>query len=131
MVYEERARAWTEAPVHLGQLWKQRYRWCYGTMQAMWKHRRAIVERGDSGRFGRRGLLAMLLFQVLLPLTAPAMDAFLLYGLFFLDLRDDGSALGRLPRRAAGDGGGTRSGSTASRRRRCGRCRCSRSSTGS
>ena len=87
VVYEENARAWTEAPSSWGQLWKQRYRWCYGTLQAMWKHRRAIVERGDSGRFGRRGLLAMLLFQVLLPLTAPAMDAFLLYGLFFLDLR--------------------------------------------
>jgi cellulose synthase/poly-beta-1,6-N-acetylglucosamine synthase-like glycosyltransferase/peptidoglycan/xylan/chitin deacetylase (PgdA/CDA1 family) len=86
VVYEEGARAWTEAPSSWGQLWKQRYRWCYGTLQAMWKHRRAIVERGDSGRFGRRGLLVMLLFQVLLPLTAPAMDAFLLYGLFFLDL---------------------------------------------
>ena len=87
VVYEETARAWTEAPSSWGQLWKQRYRWCYGTLQAMWKHRRAIVERGDSGRFGRRGLLAMLLFQVMLPLTAPAMDAFLLYGLLFLDLR--------------------------------------------
>src|SRR5436190_781772 len=53
----------------------------------MWKHRRAVLERGASGRFGRRGLVAMALFQVLLPLTAPAMDAFLLYGLFFLDLR--------------------------------------------
>jgi cellulose synthase/poly-beta-1,6-N-acetylglucosamine synthase-like glycosyltransferase/peptidoglycan/xylan/chitin deacetylase (PgdA/CDA1 family) len=87
VVYEERARAWTEAPSSWGQLWKQRYRWCYGTLQAMWKHRRAVVEGGASGRFGRRGLLAMLLFQVLLPLTAPAMDAFLLYGLLFLDLR--------------------------------------------
>jgi cellulose synthase/poly-beta-1,6-N-acetylglucosamine synthase-like glycosyltransferase/peptidoglycan/xylan/chitin deacetylase (PgdA/CDA1 family) len=87
VVYEESARAWTEAPASWGQLWKQRYRWCYGTLQAMWKHRRAIVERGDSGRFGRRGLLAMLLFQVLLPLSAPAMDAFLLYGILFLDIR--------------------------------------------
>ena len=85
VVYQERARAWTEAPSTWGQLWKQRYRWCYGTLQAMWKHRRAVAELGASGRFGRRGLLMMLIFQVLLPLTAPAMDAFLLYGLFFLD----------------------------------------------
>ncbi len=87
VVYAEDARAWTEAPSSWGQLWKQRYRWCYGTLQAMWKHRRAVVETGASGRFGRRGLLAMLLFQVLLPLTAPVMDAFLLYGLLFLDVR--------------------------------------------
>jgi cellulose synthase/poly-beta-1,6-N-acetylglucosamine synthase-like glycosyltransferase len=87
VVYEQSARAWTEAPATWGQLWKQRYRWCYGTLQAMWKHRHAVVEPGPSGRFGRRGLVAMALFQVLLPLAAPAMDAFLLYGLFFLDVR--------------------------------------------
>ena len=85
VVYEEEARAWTEAPLTWGGLWKQRYRWCYGTLQAMWKHRRSVIQRGASGRFGRRGLLMMLIFQVLLPLSAPAMDAFLLYGLFFLD----------------------------------------------
>jgi cellulose synthase/poly-beta-1,6-N-acetylglucosamine synthase-like glycosyltransferase/peptidoglycan/xylan/chitin deacetylase (PgdA/CDA1 family) len=90
VVYEQGARAWTEAPASWGQLWKQRYRWCYGTLQAMWKHRRAVVERGPSGRFGRRGLVAMALFQVLLPLAAPAMDAYLLYGLFFLDIRTTG-----------------------------------------
>jgi len=86
VVYEQSARAWTEAPATWEQLWKQRYRWCYGTLQAMWKHRRAVVEGGASGRFGRRGLVAMALFQVLLPLAAPAMDAYLLYGLFFLDI---------------------------------------------
>jgi cellulose synthase/poly-beta-1,6-N-acetylglucosamine synthase-like glycosyltransferase/peptidoglycan/xylan/chitin deacetylase (PgdA/CDA1 family) len=86
VVYEEDAHAWTEAPTAWGQLWKQRYRWCYGTLQAMWKHRRAVFERGPSGRFGRRGLVATLLFQVLLPFTAPAMDAFLIYGLVFLDV---------------------------------------------
>jgi cellulose synthase/poly-beta-1,6-N-acetylglucosamine synthase-like glycosyltransferase/peptidoglycan/xylan/chitin deacetylase (PgdA/CDA1 family) len=84
-VYEESARAWTEVPSSWGQLWKQRYRWCYGTLQAMWKHRRAMIERGPSGRFGRRGLFFMLLFQVILPLTAPAMDVFLVYGLIFWD----------------------------------------------
>ncbi|HZC27435.1 MAG TPA: bifunctional polysaccharide deacetylase/glycosyltransferase family 2 protein [Actinopolymorphaceae bacterium] len=81
VVCEDSARAWTEAPATLGQLWRQRYRWCYGTLQAMWKHRRAIVERGRSGRLGRRGLTYLLLFQVLLPLLAPAVDVFALYGL--------------------------------------------------
>jgi Glycosyl transferase family group 2 len=50
VTYEETAIAWTEAPASLRQLWRQRYRWCYGTIQSMWKHRRAIVEHGASGR---------------------------------------------------------------------------------
>ncbi len=85
IVYAEHARAWTEAPASLGELWRQRYRWCYGTLQAMWKHRRAVIERGASGRFGRRGLPYLLLFQVMLPLFAPVVDVFAIYGLVFLD----------------------------------------------
>jgi cellulose synthase/poly-beta-1,6-N-acetylglucosamine synthase-like glycosyltransferase len=84
--YADRAVAWTEAPASLRQLWRQRYRWCYGTMQAMWKHRRAVLERGGAGRFGRRGLLYLMLFQVLLPLAAPALDAYALYSLCFQPL---------------------------------------------
>jgi cellulose synthase/poly-beta-1,6-N-acetylglucosamine synthase-like glycosyltransferase/peptidoglycan/xylan/chitin deacetylase (PgdA/CDA1 family) len=85
VVYEESAKAWTEAPASLNALWRQRYRWCYGTLQAMWKHRGALVQRGASGRLGRRGLVYLLLFQVLLPLLAPVVDIFALYGLVFLD----------------------------------------------
>jgi cellulose synthase/poly-beta-1,6-N-acetylglucosamine synthase-like glycosyltransferase len=85
VVYEERARAWTEAPATLGALWRQRYRWCYGTLQAMWKHRGALLQRGPAGKLGRRGLGYLLLFQVLLPLLAPVVDIFALYGLVFLD----------------------------------------------
>ncbi len=85
VVYEENAVAWTEAPATLGALWRQRYRWCYGTMQAMWKHRGALVQRGPAGKLGRRGLGYLLLFQVLLPLLAPVVDVFAVYGLLFLD----------------------------------------------
>ncbi|MFF4829938.1 glycosyltransferase [Streptomyces sp. NPDC001312] len=85
VVYEEGARAWTEAPASLNALWRQRYRWCYGTLQAMWKHRGALVQRGPGGKLGRRGLLYLLFFQVLLPLLAPVVDIFALYGLVFLD----------------------------------------------
>ncbi|MEV5802338.1 bifunctional polysaccharide deacetylase/glycosyltransferase family 2 protein [Streptomyces collinus] len=85
VVYEEGAKAWTEAPASLNALWRQRYRWCYGTLQAMWKHRGALVQRGAAGKLGSRGLIYLLLFQVLLPLLAPAVDIFALYGLVFLD----------------------------------------------
>ncbi|OAH15100.1 poly-beta-1,6-N-acetyl-D-glucosamine synthase [Streptomyces jeddahensis] len=83
VVYAENARAWTEAPESVQQLWSQRYRWSYGTMQAIWKHRRALIERGPSGRFGRVGLPLVSLFMVLAPLLAPLIDVFLLYGLVF------------------------------------------------
>jgi cellulose synthase/poly-beta-1,6-N-acetylglucosamine synthase-like glycosyltransferase/peptidoglycan/xylan/chitin deacetylase (PgdA/CDA1 family) len=85
VVFEDRARAWTEAPATLGQLWRQRYRWSYGTIQSIWKHRSAIVSRGPSGHFGRVGLVNIAVFQVLLPLLAPLVDIFLIYGLVFLD----------------------------------------------
>src|SRR6185312_9294610 len=85
VVYEDDALAWTEAPATLGALWKQRYRWCYGTLQAMWKHRGAIAQSGAAGKLGRRGLAYLLLFQVLLPLFAPVVDIFAIYGLVFLD----------------------------------------------
>ncbi|MEV7287971.1 glycosyltransferase [Streptomyces sp. NPDC093252] len=83
VVYAENARAWTEAPESVQQLWSQRYRWSYGTMQAIWKHRRALVDRGPSGRFGRVGLPLVSLFMVLAPLLAPLIDVFLIYGLVF------------------------------------------------
>ncbi|TLS42931.1 glycosyltransferase [Streptomyces montanus] len=83
VVYAENARAWTEAPESVQQLWSQRYRWSYGTMQAIWKHRRALIERGPSGRFGRVGLPLVSLFMVVAPLLAPLIDVFLLYGLLF------------------------------------------------
>ncbi|MBD0420838.1 glycosyltransferase [Streptomyces sp. TRM S81-3] len=83
VVYAENARAWTEAPESVQQLWSQRYRWSYGTMQAIWKHRRAVIERGPSGRFGRVGLPFVSLFMVVAPLLAPLIDVFLLYGIVF------------------------------------------------
>ncbi len=85
VVYEETAIAWTEVPTSLGQLWRQRYRWCYGTLQSMWKHRRALREVGQAGRFARRALPYLLLFQVALPLLAPIVDVFALYGVLFAD----------------------------------------------
>ncbi|GIM93390.1 bi-functional transferase/deacetylase [Paractinoplanes toevensis] len=84
VVYQESARAWTEAPATMRQLWRQRYRWSYGTMQAMWKHRHAVRE---PGHFGRGGLPLIAVFTVLLPLLAPLIDLMAVYGLIFLDRR--------------------------------------------
>ena len=81
VVYEERARAWTEAPHTLRQLWRQRYRWSYGTMQAMWIHRGAVRDPGASGRFGRLGLPVLAAFGIVFPLLAPVVDIMTIYGI--------------------------------------------------
>jgi hypothetical protein len=51
----------------------------------MWKHRHEVAERGQSGRFGRVCLTYLWFFQVLLPLLAPLIDVFSIYGLVFLN----------------------------------------------
>jgi cellulose synthase/poly-beta-1,6-N-acetylglucosamine synthase-like glycosyltransferase/peptidoglycan/xylan/chitin deacetylase (PgdA/CDA1 family) len=86
VVYAEDARAYTEAPSTLSGLWRQRYRWSFGTMQAVWKHKGALVSRDPrQRRIGRRALPYMILFQILLPLIAPLIDLFALYGVIFTD----------------------------------------------
>jgi cellulose synthase/poly-beta-1,6-N-acetylglucosamine synthase-like glycosyltransferase/peptidoglycan/xylan/chitin deacetylase (PgdA/CDA1 family) len=86
VVYAENARAWTEAPSTFSGLWRQRYRWSFGTMQAVWKHRGAMLSRDpDDRRIGLRALPYMVFFQILLPLVAPVIDVFALYGLIFTD----------------------------------------------
>ncbi|MGW4596540.1 bifunctional polysaccharide deacetylase/glycosyltransferase family 2 protein [Streptomyces sp. NPDC004457] len=87
VVYQEHARAWTEAPGSLRQLWSQRYRWSYGTMQALWKHRGCLTDRGPSGRFGRVGMPLVVIFQVVTPLFAPLIDVFTVYSMIFVDFR--------------------------------------------
>ena len=79
--YEENAIAWTEAPATLRALAKQRFRWGYGTLQCMWKHRDALLRP----RFGALGFIAMpnvWIFQIMFPLISPIMDLMLLYTLF-------------------------------------------------
>lgn len=78
--YEETAIAWTEAPHNLRSLAKQRFRWSYGTLQCMWKHRDALFRP----RYGALGFIAMpnvWIFQILFPLISPVMDLMLVYTL--------------------------------------------------
>jgi cellulose synthase/poly-beta-1,6-N-acetylglucosamine synthase-like glycosyltransferase/peptidoglycan/xylan/chitin deacetylase (PgdA/CDA1 family) len=84
VVYAEDALAWTEAPSTLSGLWRQRYRWSFGTMQAVWKHKRAMISRDRrQRRIGRLALPYMIFFQILLPIAAPLIDLYAIYGLIF------------------------------------------------
>ncbi|MCI3279267.1 bifunctional polysaccharide deacetylase/glycosyltransferase family 2 protein [Streptomyces cylindrosporus] len=87
VVYQEHARAWTEAPGSLKQLWSQRYRWSYGTMQALWKHRKSLTDKGPSGRFGRVGMPLVVIFQIVTPVFAPLIDVFTVYSMIFVDFQ--------------------------------------------
>ena len=80
IAYEETAIAWTEAPHNLRSLAGQRFRWSYGTLQCMWKHRDALFRP----RFGALGFIAMpnvWIFQIVFPLISPVMDLMLVYTL--------------------------------------------------
>jgi cellulose synthase/poly-beta-1,6-N-acetylglucosamine synthase-like glycosyltransferase len=66
VVHAPAARALTEVPASLADLRSQRRRWSFGVLQALWKHRRALIER-RAGSFGRVVWPCMLVYQVLVP----------------------------------------------------------------
>ncbi len=47
--YEDLALAYTEAPVNARGLMRQRFRWSFGILQAVWKHRAAFAREGRAG----------------------------------------------------------------------------------
>ena len=74
IVCADEARSVTEAPETASALYKQRFRWNYGTLQCLWKHRGRL----GKGAVGWIAIPNMLLFQFLLPLIAPLGDFILL-----------------------------------------------------
>jgi cellulose synthase/poly-beta-1,6-N-acetylglucosamine synthase-like glycosyltransferase/peptidoglycan/xylan/chitin deacetylase (PgdA/CDA1 family)/spore germination protein YaaH len=77
VVYEDLALAYTEAPVNARGLMRQRFRWSFGILQSVWKHR---------GVFARKGVLGwvalpnIVIFQILLPLVSPLIDIMFVVG---------------------------------------------------
>lgn len=83
IVYAPSARSVTEAPEGLRALFKQRFRWSYGTFQCLWKHRRSFFK----GSLGRVALPNMLIFQIIFPVLSPIGDAVFLLSLFRGDMK--------------------------------------------
>ncbi|MFI5144635.1 MAG: glycosyltransferase [Ignavibacteria bacterium] len=71
--YSENAIAMTEAPETLKMFMKQRFRWSYGIMQSVWKHRRQIF-RSHNKPLGFIALPNIYIFQIILPFLAPIAD---------------------------------------------------------
>jgi peptidoglycan-N-acetylglucosamine deacetylase len=78
VVNEDRALAFTEAPTNARGLMRQRFRWSFGILQAVWKHGAAIRRRS---RLGWIALPNIIVFQILLPLVSPFIDIMFLFGI--------------------------------------------------
>jgi cellulose synthase/poly-beta-1,6-N-acetylglucosamine synthase-like glycosyltransferase len=80
ITYADDAVAWTEAPETVRDLLKQRFRWSFGTLQCMWKHRDVLFRP----KYGSLGFIAMpnvWIFQILFALVSPVTDLMLLFAL--------------------------------------------------
>jgi peptidoglycan-N-acetylglucosamine deacetylase len=77
VIYEDRALAFTEAPTTARGLMRQRFRWSFGTLQAIYKHQAAFLRNRAMGLFA---LPNILVFQILLPLVSPFIDLMFIAG---------------------------------------------------
>jgi cellulose synthase/poly-beta-1,6-N-acetylglucosamine synthase-like glycosyltransferase len=69
--YEDMALAFTEAPTNANGLMRQRFRWSFGILQAVYKHRAVFARKGVLGLVA---LPNIVIFQILLPLVSPLID---------------------------------------------------------
>ena len=80
ILYDEDAIGRTEVPETVEALIRQRFRWTFGTLQAVWKHHDTV----GKPRYGTLGWIAVpniLLFQIVLPLVSPLIDLLFLLSL--------------------------------------------------
>lgn len=82
VAYVPAAVAWTEAPETFATLARQRFRWAYGTMQCLWKHRDLLLSGRQPG-LGFFSLPSIWFFQIVLVAIVPLVDALLLLSLAF------------------------------------------------
>jgi cellulose synthase/poly-beta-1,6-N-acetylglucosamine synthase-like glycosyltransferase len=75
--YDQYAIAWTEAPESFRALARQRFRWAFGTLQCLWKHR-ALIRSGRPRGLAWIGLPQAMLFQILFAAISPIIDLALL-----------------------------------------------------
>ena len=78
--FDPEARAYTEAPETVGGLLKQRFRWSFGTLQCIYKHRAALFNVKHPV-LGFVALPQIWLFQILLTAVAPLIDLAVIWSL--------------------------------------------------
>ena len=78
--YAPYAIGWTEAPESYGTLAKQRFRWAFGTLQCLWKHR-DLVFNPQYKALGWFALPSVWFFQIILIAFTPIVDLLLILSL--------------------------------------------------
>ncbi len=78
--FDPEARAYTEAPDTVAGLLKQRFRWSFGTLQCLWKHRAGLFNP-KRPVLGFVALPQIWLFQILLTAVAPLVDLAVVWSL--------------------------------------------------
>jgi len=78
--YTALAVAWTEAPETVGAFAKQRFRWAFGTLQCLWKHRELLFNPKYRA-LGWFSLPSAWFFNILLVATGSLIDCLLLFSL--------------------------------------------------
>ena len=78
ILHDSTALAYTEAPESLRNLSRQRFRWAFGTLQNLWKHRDATFRHGA---FGWVAIPSLWLYQILFPAISPIMDLTVIWAL--------------------------------------------------
>jgi poly-beta-1,6 N-acetyl-D-glucosamine synthase len=73
ILYDEDAIGRTEVPETMEALIRQRFRWTFGTLQAVWKHR-DVTGKPRYGTLGWIAIPNIFLFQIILPLVSPLID---------------------------------------------------------
>ncbi|HEY5070703.1 MAG TPA: glycosyltransferase [Caulobacteraceae bacterium] len=71
--FDPDARAYTEAPDTVAGLLNQRFRWSFGTLQCLWKHRKGLLN-WRRPVLGFVALPQIWLFQIFLTVAAPLVD---------------------------------------------------------
>lgn len=85
IVYAPDAKSVTEAPERAAELFRQRFRWSFGTFQCLWKHRHST----GKGTLGCVAIPNLFLFQIVYPILSPLGDIVFLMSL----IRGDFSAI--------------------------------------
>ncbi|MEG3125307.1 glycosyltransferase [Sphingomonas sp. GB1N7] len=81
IAYDVDAVAWTESPESFTALAKQRFRWAFGTLQCLWKHRR-VMRTGKPKGLAFVGMPQAWMFQIFFAAVSPVIDLALIVSIF-------------------------------------------------
>lgn len=80
VLYDPSAMAWTEVPESFALLARQRFRWAFGTLQCLWKHRSILWTFKPIG-LALFGIPQAWVLQIGFALIAPLIDLFLAFNI--------------------------------------------------